>query len=62
MGKDNVKFSTEEKECKGKHILIVEDIYDTGHTMKKIIDSILAFGAKDVKTCVLLHKKNIENV
>jgi hypoxanthine-guanine phosphoribosyltransferase len=41
LGLDNVKFSAEENECKGKNILIVEDIYDTGHTMKKIIDSII---------------------
>jgi hypoxanthine-guanine phosphoribosyltransferase len=42
--------------------LIVEDIYDTGHTMKKMISSIIGFGAKNVKTCVLLHKKNVQNI
>ena len=41
---------------------MIEDIYDTGLTMKKIIDTIQMKGAKSVKTCTLLHKKNMNNL
>ena len=30
--------------------------------MKHMVDKITGFGAKDVKVCVLLHKKNPENL
>ena len=47
---------------KGKNILIVEDIYDSGRTMLKLIEAMRSQGATSVKTCCLLHKKNVENL
>jgi hypoxanthine phosphoribosyltransferase len=42
----------------GKNVLIVEDIIDTGHTAKFLIDFItLNFKVKDLKFCTLLDKK-----
>jgi hypoxanthine phosphoribosyltransferase len=42
----------------GKNVLIVEDIIDTGHTAKFLIDFItLNFKIKDLKFCTLLDKK-----
>jgi len=40
-----------------KHILIVEDIVDTGRTLKFLKQTLLARNAKSVKICVLLNKK-----
>lgn len=41
---------------KGFDVLIVDDIVDTGHTMKFIIDHVKNLGAASVKSCVLLDK------
>ena len=40
----------------GFDVLIVDDIVDTGHTMKFIIDHVKNLGAITVKSCVLLDK------
>lgn len=42
---------------RGKDIVIVDDIYDTGLTLDSIIAHIRECGPKSVKTCVLLEKK-----
>ena len=42
---------------KGKNIIIVEDIVDTGHTLKVVVDHFKALKPKKFKTCVLLDKK-----
>lgn len=39
-----------------KHILIVEDIVDTGYTLKRIIDDILMRKAKSLRVCCLLDR------
>lgn len=40
----------------GRHLLIVDDVLDTGFTMKTIIGNMLERGASSVRTCVLLNK------
>lgn len=40
----------------GKEVLIVEDIIDSGHTLKKIKENLLKRGPKDVKIVTLLDK------
>ena len=40
-----------------RNILIVDDIFDTGETLKVLIDRIERLNPKTVKTCVLLNKK-----
>ncbi len=47
---------------KDKHVLIVEDIYDTGKCMKHMLDYLKALGPKTLKTAVLLHKCNPVNL
>ncbi|MGN0838561.1 MAG: hypoxanthine phosphoribosyltransferase [Pyramidobacter sp.] len=42
---------------KGKHILIVEDIVDSGRTLKKLREYFIALGAESVEICTLLDKK-----
>ncbi len=41
---------------KDKHLLIIEDIIDTGITMKVILDLFKYRGAKEVKICALIDK------
>ena len=45
-------------------MLIIEDIIDTGKTMKFLVNYINELGAKSVKSCALLDKKSrrVENI
>jgi len=45
-----------ELSLKGKHVIIVEDIVDTGLTLKKIIKYLVGKGADSVKICALIDK------
>ena len=40
----------------GRHVLIVEDIVDTGHTLKYLIGMLESHKPASIKTCSLLHK------
>jgi hypoxanthine phosphoribosyltransferase len=40
----------------GKHVLIVEDIVDTGHTLKYLIGMLDSHGPESVRTCALVRK------
>ena len=40
----------------GRHVLIVEDIVDTGHTLKYLIGILESHGPASIRTCALLHK------
>lgn len=57
-GTINLKLPLKEENIKGKNVLIVEDIIDTGRTMKYLIKYVKDLGAKSVKSCVLLDKKS----
>ena len=41
----------------GKDVLVVEDIVDTGLTLSYLIEYIKGFGAKTVKLCTLIDKR-----
>lgn len=41
----------------GKNVLILEDIVDTGRTLKKLIELLSVRGAKSIKVMALLDKK-----
>ena len=41
----------------GKHVLIVEDIVDTGNTLEYLMDILLPRRPASLRTCVLLRKK-----
>ena len=49
------------EEYQGKNVLIIEDIYDTGQSMKKLLDVITSYNVTSVKSCVLLFKRNPDN-
>lgn len=40
----------------GRHVLLIDDIFDTGHTLQTIAEAIQAREVASVKTCVLLWK------
>ena len=44
------------KPIEGKHVLIVEDIVDTGLTMRYLLDNLATRHPSSVKLCTLLHK------
>jgi hypoxanthine phosphoribosyltransferase len=44
------------QDLRGRRVLIIEDILDTGVTAKALIDFVLAEGAADVRFCALFDK------
>jgi hypoxanthine phosphoribosyltransferase len=40
----------------GRHVLIIEDIVDTGHTLSYLIGMLESHGPASIRTCTLLHK------
>lgn len=63
-GTITMKLPLNEESVKGKHVLIVEDIVDTGKTMKFLQEYVASMGAKSVKSCSLLDKlsRRVEDV
>ena len=45
------------EDIRGKHVLLVEDILDTGATLAKLLALLGARGPASLKTCVLLSKR-----
>ncbi len=43
-------------DVKGRCILLVDDILDTGRTLAAVSEKLMSMGAREVKTCVLLTK------
>ena len=41
----------------GRHVLIVDDIFDTGRTISALAQRLKELGAAEVKICVLLQKR-----
>ena len=42
---------------RGKHVLVVEDIFDTGLTLKRILEDLKMQEPKSLEVCTLLSKK-----
>ncbi|MBR6856439.1 MAG: hypoxanthine phosphoribosyltransferase [Bacteroidaceae bacterium] len=45
-----------QEDVEGRHIIIVEDIVDTGYTMRDVLDSLAQKKAASVQVCALLCK------
>lgn len=52
-----VRVSVDEVKAEGKHVLIVDDICDTGLTLLKLHNVFLGLGAKSVRSAVLIHRE-----
>jgi hypoxanthine phosphoribosyltransferase len=46
----------------GKHVLIVEDIVDTGYTLAYLVRTLAARQPASLKTCVMVHKPDRREV
>ena len=63
LGLESVKMQdSTAAEYAGKNVLVVEDIYDTGNSMEKLITTIKSYDPATVKTAILLHKRNVKNL
>ncbi|HXO84342.1 MAG TPA: hypoxanthine phosphoribosyltransferase [Gemmatimonadales bacterium] len=51
-----------ETELEGKHILLVEDIIDTGKTLNKLVALLKQRRPKSLEICALLHKHVAEDL
>jgi hypoxanthine phosphoribosyltransferase len=47
---------------KGRDVLIVDDILDTGRTLSALVARLKKIGAREVKICVLLEKRGKQEV
>jgi hypoxanthine phosphoribosyltransferase len=45
------------RSIEGKHVLVVEDIVDTGHTLHYLIEMLRSRNPASIRTCALLHKE-----
>jgi len=51
-----------ETRLEGKHILLVEDIVDTGRTLNRLMDLLRARNPRSLEICALLHKHIAEEL
>ena len=51
------KITGDESGFEGKHVLLIDDIFDTGRTAEAICQRLLRIGAQSILTCFLLNKK-----
>ena len=51
-------------DVRGRDVLLVDDILDTGRTVARVLDKLRALKPRRIKTCVLLDKpsRRVENV
>lgn len=50
-------FGLDRLHVEGKDLLVIDDIYDSGHTMDKLVRTLKEKGPRSVKSLVLLEKK-----
>lgn len=49
-------------DVKGKHVILVEDIVDTGNTLSSLISHLKSVGASSISVCTLLDKPSRRKV
>ena len=52
----------EKLDLKGKHVLIVDDIYESGNMFKILTESFYEKGAASVQSVLMLYRKNAKKV
>lgn len=53
-------FYDPETELEGKHIILVEDIVETGNTLKRLVTLLRERRPRSLNVCALLHKRMTE--
>ena len=62
-GKPTIEATgTDLSALKGKHVLVVEDIIDTGTTMSMLVPHLSTFGAQSVRVATLLQKRTPKSI
>ena len=62
-GKPKIEATgTDLSALKGKHVLVVEDIIDTGTTMSMLVPHLSTFGAQSVRVATLLQKRTPKSI
>ena len=51
-----------ENDLRGKHVLLIEDIYDTGRTLEKICELVQVREPAGLEICCLLEKPDVHQV
>ena len=49
-------------DIRDRHVLIVDDIFDTGHTLEKVINRMHEFGPTSIRSAVLLRKQGRQEI
>ncbi|MEO1497736.1 MAG: hypoxanthine phosphoribosyltransferase [Planctomycetota bacterium] len=49
-------------DIKDRHVLLVDDIFDTGHTLVRVLDKMQELGPKSLRSAVLLRKHGRQEV
>ena len=49
-------------DIEGRDVLLVDDIFDTGHTITQVIESLRKLGPNSIHSAVLLHKRERQEV
>lgn len=57
QSRDDVEIDLQGLEVEGRRILLVDDICDSGQTLKKVSDQLRHAGALEVKSAVLIRRK-----
>lgn len=57
----DVKIAQIDEGLAGKHVIIIEDMLDTGRTMVKLRDKLFSMGASKVEACIAFYKKTEKN-
>lgn len=50
-------LQSHKRSYRGRYVLLVDDIFDTGLTLDSVIRHVKTLHAKEIRTCVLLSKK-----
>lgn len=56
-GNVELRYDLNPEVIRNKHVLLVEDIYDTGKTLKFLIDHLNSYEPLSIQICCLLSKK-----
>ncbi len=60
--KINLTMDIEKFMIHGRHVIIIDDIYDSGATLVWLMDHLASKGPRTIQTCVLLNKNSSNKI